>query len=336
LLFALGFIGSGSVGLASVAGAFILSQALPGRRACPGTVTAVSAHVRSAGTGRPPAARPGQPGRQDSAVADAPFGSGSGAAVCRLLAGGDACRAADDVAGFSPFGAVLNRFSVPGVPACIAGSIGRLQQLAGLTGGNAVEVAGHDAAWPRRVPSGARRDSDVQAPPSPCGRRARQESRSQHHPGNGQFFVPPPCRAGSCQLPSARPVTRSCPSGTLTAGSSRSAIQHRTSVRRDGAAGAGTIACSVSPPDYRVTAGYRPAWPPIPRWGRCQAGPGQCGACRARLTRTTSRPRPAVPSPEFPALDLLVAVADREDDGEVRTVTCVSAGVLEREPGAGG
>ena len=43
------------IGLAVVTGAFILSQALPSQQVCPGTVTAVSAHVQSAGTGGQPA-----------------------------------------------------------------------------------------------------------------------------------------------------------------------------------------------------------------------------------------------------------------------------------------
>lgn len=43
------------IGLAVVTSAFILSQTLPSQQACPGTITAVSAHVQSAGTGRQPA-----------------------------------------------------------------------------------------------------------------------------------------------------------------------------------------------------------------------------------------------------------------------------------------
>lgn len=41
--------------LAAVTGMIVLSQALPGRQVCLGTVTAVSAHVPSAGTGQQPA-----------------------------------------------------------------------------------------------------------------------------------------------------------------------------------------------------------------------------------------------------------------------------------------
>jgi hypothetical protein len=40
--------------LAAVTGTIVLSQALPGRQVCLGTVTAVSAHVPSAGTGQQP------------------------------------------------------------------------------------------------------------------------------------------------------------------------------------------------------------------------------------------------------------------------------------------
>jgi len=42
-------------GLAAVTGALIFSQTLPGRQACPGTVTSAVGHVQSAGTGRQPA-----------------------------------------------------------------------------------------------------------------------------------------------------------------------------------------------------------------------------------------------------------------------------------------
>jgi hypothetical protein len=41
--------------LAAVTGTIVLSQALPGRQVCLGTVIAVSAHVASAGTGQQPA-----------------------------------------------------------------------------------------------------------------------------------------------------------------------------------------------------------------------------------------------------------------------------------------
>jgi Protein of unknown function (DUF3040) len=47
-------------GLAVVTGALIFSHMLPGRQACPGTVTSASAHVQSAGTGRQPACTPRQ------------------------------------------------------------------------------------------------------------------------------------------------------------------------------------------------------------------------------------------------------------------------------------
>ncbi len=50
------------IGLAVVTSAFILSQALPIQQECPGTVTAVSAHMRSAGAGRQPACMPRQIG----------------------------------------------------------------------------------------------------------------------------------------------------------------------------------------------------------------------------------------------------------------------------------
>jgi hypothetical protein len=47
------------IGLAAVTGTIVPSQT-PGRPACPPTVTAVSAHVRSGGTVRPPSCMPGQ------------------------------------------------------------------------------------------------------------------------------------------------------------------------------------------------------------------------------------------------------------------------------------
>jgi hypothetical protein len=52
--------------LAAVTGTIVLSQALPGRQVCLGTVTAVSAHVpcRQPGPDSSLPASPGQPGRQ--------------------------------------------------------------------------------------------------------------------------------------------------------------------------------------------------------------------------------------------------------------------------------
>ena len=51
------------IGLAVVTSAFILSMTLPSQQVCRGTVTAVSAHVQSAGTGRQPACEPPQIGQ---------------------------------------------------------------------------------------------------------------------------------------------------------------------------------------------------------------------------------------------------------------------------------
>jgi len=51
------------IGLAMVTSVFILSQALPSQQVCPSTITAVSAHVQSAGTGRQPACKPRQIGQ---------------------------------------------------------------------------------------------------------------------------------------------------------------------------------------------------------------------------------------------------------------------------------
>jgi hypothetical protein len=49
------------IGLAAVTGTIVLSQT-PGRPVCPGTVIAVSAHVRPAGTVQPPSCMSGQAG----------------------------------------------------------------------------------------------------------------------------------------------------------------------------------------------------------------------------------------------------------------------------------
>jgi hypothetical protein len=51
------------IGLAMVTSAFILSQALPSQQVCPGAITAVSAHMQSAGTGRQPACNSRQIGQ---------------------------------------------------------------------------------------------------------------------------------------------------------------------------------------------------------------------------------------------------------------------------------
>lgn len=50
-------------GLAAVTGALILSQTLPSRQVCPGTVAAVSAHPQPAGTGQQRACKSPQTGQ---------------------------------------------------------------------------------------------------------------------------------------------------------------------------------------------------------------------------------------------------------------------------------